>query len=459
MPHKATVSRWRFLLDVAMMQEERDVNAASGPCTRYIMSDSSPQHGRDYLVTVVCAVRHADFEELRVLSSRLLHFWSSSSLGKADLLGCGEDEVGAILRDEAACMERVRSLLRQHTLPLIVLASSRTRLRDKFEAAALQFFLVAGHTAAHLERFSKSILVPTTDMGTELGLSSVAPVRIDELFPWCEDAYLERGGVVGPEGLPLLLPEESEEADLFDVAEEVHHHVDLSNAMPNAGQLHILHNAANGVLKVMPTVDAAIDELKVVADMVRQPHSRGRLLETCFTSNVGKQFHNKLKSFKGKVFRGRWGTVAFCVIEMLAIQQILRWGWSLVAYKAGQKTSKTDTKEDAKKWETIDNAVRSPKFWAAIEVANIVYEIIRKGFVWSEGCRCHTHILLSQKVPPQLEKAMGALPHARPAAPRGKRWRLLGVHLRPLRRGRRSGLHRWCDVHWVVAMRQAPRVF
>ena len=181
-----------------MMQEERDVNAASGPCTRYIMSDSSPQHGKDYLVTVVCAVRHADFEELRVLSSRLLHFWSSSSLGKADLLGCGEDEVGAILRDEAACMERVRSLLRQHTLPLIVLASSRTRLRDKFEAAAFQFFLVAGHTAAHLERFSKSILVPTTDMGTELGLSSVAPVRIDELFPWCEDAYLERGGVVGP---------------------------------------------------------------------------------------------------------------------------------------------------------------------------------------------------------------------------------------------------------------------
>ena len=372
MPHKATVSRWRFLLDVAMMQVERDVNAASGPCTRYIMSDSSPQHGKDYLVTVVCAVRHADFEELRVLSSRLLHFWSSSSLGKADLLGCGEDEVGAILRDEAACMERVRSLLRQHTLPLIVLASSRTRLRDKFEAAAFQFFLVAGHTAAHLERFSKSILVPTTDMGTELGLSSVAPVRIDELFPWCEDAYLERGGVVGPEGLPLLLPEESEDADLFDVAEEVHHHVDLSNAVPNAGQLHILHNAANGVLKVMPTVDAAIDELKVVADMVRQPHSRGRLLETCFTSNVGKQFHHKLKSFKGKVFRGRWGTVAFCVIEMLAIQQILRWGWSLVAYKAGLKTSKTDTKEDAKKWETIDNAVRSPKFWAAIEVANIV---------------------------------------------------------------------------------------
>ena len=113
------------------MQEERDVNAASGPCTRYIMSDSSPQHGRDYLVTVVCAVRHADFEELRVLSSRLLHFWSSSSLGKADLLGCGEDEVGAILRDEVACMERVRSLLRQHgdckliVVPLAVVLNTK----------------------------------------------------------------------------------------------------------------------------------------------------------------------------------------------------------------------------------------------------------------------------------------------------------------------------------------------
>ena len=90
-----------------MMQEERDVNAASGPCTRYIMTDSSPQHGRDYLVTVVCTVRHADFEELRVLSSRLMHFWSLSSLAKADVIGC-EDEVDATLREEAACMERVR---------------------------------------------------------------------------------------------------------------------------------------------------------------------------------------------------------------------------------------------------------------------------------------------------------------------------------------------------------------
>ena len=111
------------------MQEARDVNAASGPCTRYIMSDSSPQHGRDYLVTVVCTVRHADFEELRVLSSRLLHFWSSSSFGEAHLLN--ENESGAILRDEAACMERVRSLLRQHgdckliVVPLAVVLNTK----------------------------------------------------------------------------------------------------------------------------------------------------------------------------------------------------------------------------------------------------------------------------------------------------------------------------------------------
>lgn len=62
-PDESTVSRWRVLLDSAIMLHERGRNDAAsqeGGTHRYIMADSSVQHQRDFEHIVVSSIRHED---------------------------------------------------------------------------------------------------------------------------------------------------------------------------------------------------------------------------------------------------------------------------------------------------------------------------------------------------------------------------------------------------------------
>ena len=59
MPHKASISRWRLLIDVAYMLHCR-VHMASEGVVRWAMVDSSTQGGKDYELIVVSFMREND---------------------------------------------------------------------------------------------------------------------------------------------------------------------------------------------------------------------------------------------------------------------------------------------------------------------------------------------------------------------------------------------------------------
>ena len=57
LPHAGTISRWRLLLDGAFMLQQRQVNSRTGTgFARYIMADSSIQHGRDFEHIMVASI-------------------------------------------------------------------------------------------------------------------------------------------------------------------------------------------------------------------------------------------------------------------------------------------------------------------------------------------------------------------------------------------------------------------
>ena len=72
-------------------------------------------------------------------------------------------------------------------------------------------------------------------------------------------------------------------------------------------------------MAVMKPLDPAVELLSEVSDMIRRPHTRTRLKESCFGTPIGRTFHSRLDNFTGKVKKDRWGRVAWCVEQILSL--------------------------------------------------------------------------------------------------------------------------------------------
>ena len=174
--------------------------------------------------------------------------------------------------------------------------------------------------------------------------------------------------------------------------------ISLGCSLPVPGLLHIVHNATNDIMRSVQEFDDLISEVAEIATLLRHNYTCERLRESCFSCMVGKTFHHELKAFKGKVHRGRWGTMAFATQDILDLQSGLRRFWSLEKYEAlaadgnapgaGQHRA-----QEGVKLQVADAAITSPLFWGRLATLDEVFELIRKLFIWCEGCVCHTHVL------------------------------------------------------------------
>ena len=77
MPHKSTLSRWRLLVDGCFMMVERQRNASTNTSkVRYLMADSSTQHGRDFEHVTALSIDGTDIVEAYENANALVNFWS-----------------------------------------------------------------------------------------------------------------------------------------------------------------------------------------------------------------------------------------------------------------------------------------------------------------------------------------------------------------------------------------------
>jgi hypothetical protein len=81
MPSKTTVSRYRMVLDAAFMVWERKRNAAldaSGGATRFLMCDSSMQHGSEFEGIVCLTIANRDLLPAFDIANKLVSMRPSS---------------------------------------------------------------------------------------------------------------------------------------------------------------------------------------------------------------------------------------------------------------------------------------------------------------------------------------------------------------------------------------------
>ena len=438
LPHKGTISRWRCLLDGAFMIWHRKRNRDE-PFLRWMMSDSSTQHGRTFQLMGVLSLAERSARQAVLQANEMINLWFCSCVSATVLADFGlEVRVGchgslrrtcfqsfafraehddfefllvgfwhtlklcqicvtglklslprrfSDLSDsqaheiDRAADEFLRTELHYHSYPPIWLGSTGGTLAQKFQAVMHAFFLESGRSVEMMQQSCRDICVSTFDLGTEFSLPRVQPIELSELFPWA----------TMPE--PRLNFDCAEANDL-DVAadmlndqaflEQEQGKVCLTSSLAVSGVLHIIHNAANDLLTVAKVLDEQVNALEEVCALLTNHQTCGHLLERCFSTNVGLQLQGPLKKFSCKVYRARWGSVAFCCQEILNVRSALMWGWSLERYQ-GDSGDRVSAKLQA-----VDDALRSDFWWSAIVVLSKLYGLVRSCFSWSEGCPCHS---------------------------------------------------------------------
>jgi hypothetical protein len=82
MPSPSSVSRWRTIIDGAMMIVERDLIADAYSrgerFARYFMADSSTQHRKEFQHVVIRSIRLAVIARLAALADELVGLWTCS---------------------------------------------------------------------------------------------------------------------------------------------------------------------------------------------------------------------------------------------------------------------------------------------------------------------------------------------------------------------------------------------
>jgi hypothetical protein len=266
--------------------------------------------------------------------------------------GIGASDDPAIVAEEQELMERLRVGLKLHRLPPVLLGSGRTKAIHKFCAVAHAVYLETG-TSSTLYQYLSEVLSTTSDMGTEFILAEMQPVLTREIFPWMLDDLEDVAALANVDELD----------DLPDVA--AHSSISLQNSLSTPGLLHIIHNASNSVMSVMPTLKEAVTKMSPVADLIRRPESCKRLCATCFSDPVGVHFHAQLRQFQGHVHEERWGTIATCTRNLLRIKHVLLFGWSKDSFINGGHDAPVANKHGVD-IQTVDEALTSVFWWALV---------------------------------------------------------------------------------------------
>ena len=370
-PHKTTIHRARFTLDVAYMLWWRQRNhrwLQDGGSARYGLLDSSPQGGADLELVNILSIPKRFLSELYFSAIALTSMWADDDLDNEDTF-----------RQEAAMMAHMRSKMFMHAMAPMVITSGRGDLPMKYHSFLYCQWLES-MSVAELAAQLREFVSVTSDQGVEAGISRIRACFSHEMFPW-------------------LHPQGAFEDDfMFAPAERPQDAVELSleGSVGIAGCLHIIHNSSSDLESAMGSYKDVVKKLRHVANLVRRRDTKERLLETCFSRAPAKYLTKDIQRFRAKVYTDRWGEVAHCALEMRKIERALRLGWNKDLYGQGHQ-ERQDEDVDAKnstgcKVEVVDEAIRSEFWWGMLVVFSNIAKMLLMLFDWSESCVCHYNL-------------------------------------------------------------------
>ena len=205
-PSRHILSRRRFHADAGLCLLARaffsDILDPTGECaagmTMFLLSDSSPRVGREWLLTELYVIADASLDAFWLCVEEIQAIISSHDPSVSDTR-----TLDALL---APCEQRMAKLLRRLSLIPAGMAVGVTNLAVKFCALMYQLRISFCDDNFKLSSLLKSILSVTTDLGTESGLAHVQLFPCEAVFPWLCNQLADEDTVVTAGILPVEQP-------------------------------------------------------------------------------------------------------------------------------------------------------------------------------------------------------------------------------------------------------------
>ena len=103
--------------------------------------------------------------------------------------------------------------------------------------------------------------------------------------------------------------------------------LDLRSGFCLPGLHHILDNCTAGLEAVIAHHSEHVTQAKAVCKLLRSRKWRPKLKERLFSSELRQHLFEEVESFTGKIYKGRWGTLAYGVAALLRIKTVILYVW------------------------------------------------------------------------------------------------------------------------------------
>ena len=302
-PSIATRHRSRLFLDVALIMLQRK-RLGGRRHVRFGWADSTLQLTRDWLLSAHDSILEADLVRAAEAADGLIaarfrrEEWQR---GGAD--AGSDDEIAA----ESQCDEYHDILLfalRRHDHIPVALGRGATKLADKV-AALLHSWCFETENRQDLDDFLSSFHSFTTDMGTEMGVSSFRFHRVDiaDILPdWMHKAELQAD-------IDVDMPDQEQEPQ--DVGNVGRADFFLKNAVAVPGLLHIFFNLAKELASGLPDWDVFWERIKQVEKLLTDRSRREAFVYHCLRKSALAGREDEFSVGAPSLYDKRWNEVGW----------------------------------------------------------------------------------------------------------------------------------------------------
>ena len=380
-PSASAAARARLLLDASLCGVMRD-RFASLRGSLYMLADSSPQAGHDYMLSTCLIISGENLEKCFQAKQSLQVSWEDF------LAAYKHDDTDAmhdIVANRQECAAALQGCLTWHRMLPMELGQGASSLEHKSRALARAFFAETQSMPALQQTLSQVVSI-TTDLGTELGLADLAGPRLREILPpWLDDQGLE------VDVQDNLL---HQHADGLDMGQDYFQEYFLPRAIAVPGLNHIVENMCADYNSSMEGWDSWLASLKPLVSMMHHEHLRSRFIATCVRGTAHAWMESRLQRAVPQFAEWRWGSTVKVLERLMPLQKLLQTSWDPGRYQAGMGNDVAVEGEGARGHESasvpeITEAVRSNVFWSFGAMILMLNSVGTRFASWAEGCPCH----------------------------------------------------------------------
>ena len=295
-PSSSTISRNRFLLDCAIMVQQRRCSGV--PAVRHLMCDSSVQKQRDWLHSTVDCINEDQLQDFMAAADSL----NSLRMQRQGGEGLEDQQLNA----DATHQCILKTATRHHCVP-VALGMGAAKLEDKVAALLFAWSLECSDLQA-LQAFVSSLVSITTDYGTEAAMHKFHLRSLKSMLP----SFMV--------SLPLELEQEEATATWDD--DMLESTLWLQHTIPVPGAMHLLHNLCQDAHQQMTALEGFLQDCKMLELLLGSKNEgrRDRFVQRCVANTPHYRLQSQFQYNIPSLYEKRWG----CVVAFsLALDKVI----------------------------------------------------------------------------------------------------------------------------------------